>query len=158
MRIDRGRPTNEVRTVDRLCEEWSLKEYGLPRIKRVRDGREFTKILKSGRYAADATLVVNVRLTPERYLAAGRGRLGVTIPRKTGGAVVRNRWKRLIREAYRTQQLQLPVGYDVIVRPRRGARCEFREVRRSLPKLVRRAAGPHAAGGKPARKPSGRAK
>jgi ribonuclease P protein component len=132
-----------------------LKPHGLPKRKRVRDGREFTKILKRGRYAADAILVVNVRLTADRYLPTASGRLGVTIPRKTGGAVVRNRWKRVIREAYRIQQGQLPVGYDVIVRPRRGAHCDFHQVRRSLPKLVRRAVGPHEGKPRPSRKRRG---
>ncbi|WP_164103111.1 ribonuclease P protein component [Candidatus Laterigemmans baculatus] len=68
------------------------------------------------------------------------GRLGVTIPRKAGGAVVRNRWKRLIREAYRQLQHELPAGFDFVVRPRRGAVAEFGRVQQSLRRLAVRAA------------------
>lgn len=117
---------------------------------RIRDGRDFTAILKRGRYAADRTLVVNVRVSTSNVQepdCRGVGRLGITIPRKAGNAVVRNRWKRLIREAYRTQKAVLPPGYDVVVRPRRGATCDGVAIRKSLVRLVRRATGPNRGGG-----------
>ena len=47
----------------------------------------------------------------------GWGRLGVAATRKLGGAVVRNRAKRLIREVFRHQKLA--PGIDVVVVPRR---------------------------------------
>jgi ribonuclease P protein component len=49
----------------------------------------------------------------------GHHRLGLTVPRRVGSAVRRNRIKRLIREAFRLQQHELPGSYDlvVVVRP-----------------------------------------
>ena len=42
-------------------------------------------------------------------------RLGVTVSRRVGNAVVRNRLKRLIREAFRLQQWDLPASLDIVV-------------------------------------------
>lgn len=51
--------------------------------------------------------------------ALGHHRLGLTVPRRVGTAVRRNRIKRLLREAFRLQQHELPGAYDlvVVVRP-----------------------------------------
>jgi ribonuclease P protein component len=110
--------------------------------RRILDSREFGEIIKRGRFAADEQLVVNARVAAVQNSQGDYpGRLGVTIPRKAGGAVVRNRWKRLIREAYRLDQHAMPRGFDLVVRPKRGAEPDFPRIRRSLLKLSHRAAG-----------------
>lgn len=120
-----------------------------PKSSRIASSQEFTRILKQGRYAADATLVVNAKPAAQADRRGNfPGRLGVTIPTKTGNAVVRNRWKRLIREAYRCQRQRLPLGYDFVVRPRRGGTCDFQSISRSLLKLAHRASGAQQGGDK----------
>jgi len=42
-------------------------------------------------------------------------RLGLSVSRKVGGAVARNRMKRLLREAFRAVQQELPRGLDLVV-------------------------------------------
>lgn len=42
-------------------------------------------------------------------------RLGLSVSRKVGGAVVRNRVKRLLREAFRAVQADLPKGLDLVI-------------------------------------------
>jgi RNase P protein component len=49
----------------------------------------------------------------------GRRRLGLSVGKKLGGAVVRNRYKRVLREAFRLSQHELPEGYDYILIPRK---------------------------------------
>jgi len=49
-----------------------------------------------------------------------RSRLGLSIGRKYGNAVARNRAKRIIREAFRLQSLTLPKGLDIVVIPYTG--------------------------------------
>lgn len=46
-------------------------------------------------------------------------RLGLSVSRKVGNSPIRNRWKRLIREAFRRHQQIIPTGYDFIVIPQK---------------------------------------
>lgn len=54
-------------------------------------------------------------------VATGPARLGVTATRKIGGAVQRNRIKRLVREAFRLEPTLLPAGIDLVVVAKGGA-------------------------------------
>ncbi len=42
-------------------------------------------------------------------------RLGITAGKKVGNAVKRNRAKRIVREAYRAAELQMPIGLDIVI-------------------------------------------
>jgi ribonuclease P protein component len=105
---------------------------------RVKSGDDFTAIIRGGAFAADDLLVVNVRHW-DTGAVGSYSRIGITIPKKTGPAVVRNRWKRWIREAFRTQRAEIPTGLEIIVRPKRDAIGSFDAIARSLPLTVRRA-------------------
>ena len=63
-------------------------------------------------------------------------RIGLSVGRKWGQAVVRNRLRRLFREAFRLSKPDLPTGLDLVLIPRRSA-VELRELRTALPKLAR---------------------
>ncbi len=62
----------------------------------------------------------------------GRPRLGLSVGRRVGPAVVRNRVKRMIREAFRLNQADLPVGYDLLVSVRPHKPLPLREYERVL--------------------------
>ena len=69
----------------------------------------------------------------------GRTRLGTSVSKKVGNSVVRHHWKRLIREAFRLQQHELPIGLDLIVLPRaRSEAIELEAVQASLKALLAR--------------------
>jgi ribonuclease P protein component len=67
-------------------------------------------------------------------------RLGLSVSRKVGGAVTRNLWKRLLREAFRLSRPALPVGVDLIVIPRAAKIPSLTQLQSSLVRLSARAA------------------
>ena len=80
---------------------------------RLRKQKDFDRVYRGKIYAADEVLVMN---GCQNRLDCSR--LGLSVSRKVGNAVIRNRWKRLIREAFRTQRGELPTGFDFVVRPK----------------------------------------
>lgn len=104
-----------------------------PKSVRLRTSPEFDRVYRSKHYAADGVLVMcGVRN------GTNVTRLGLSVSRKVGNAVVRNRWKRQIREAFRKQRADLPLGLDLVVRPKKGATCDGPAIYRSVEKLVAR--------------------
>jgi ribonuclease P protein component len=114
---------------------------GLPsRENRVRKRAEFVEIQSGGVRVNGDCLVFILQRRPEGPL-----RLGITASRKIGGAVQRNRARRLIREAFRSVFAELPSALDIVVivrRPlgERKASDVLGEFRRALPRICRVAA------------------
>ena len=84
---------------------------------------------------ADPLLIVYVGPNQLPY-----ARLGLSVSRKLGSAVVRNRWKRLLRDAFRRHRHQLPTGLDLVVLPRKGTEPDYQMVVASLRELAQRGA------------------
>ena len=78
---------------------------------RLSRAAEFQRVYRHGRSQANSCLVLYAFPNP----SAGAPRVGLSVPRKVGGAVERNRVKRLLREAFKGAQGSLRAGYDVVV-------------------------------------------
>jgi ribonuclease P protein component len=63
-------------------------------------------------------------------------RLGLSVSRKVGNAVRRNRLRRLYREAFRLTRHTLPGGLDLVLVPRGGNLPTLARLRAALPRLV----------------------
>jgi len=82
---------------------------------RLKQGRDFSRLRREGRRAVLGCLITNWRRLP----AGSRPRLGVVTSGKVGPAIVRNRARRLMREAFRLHQHDLaqPVEVVLVARP-----------------------------------------
>jgi len=97
----------------------------------LRKQADFDRVYRARVYAADDVLIVNGCAN-----GLARSRLGLSVGAVVGNAVQRNRWKRIIREAFRLSRQQIPVGLDLVVRPQKGAKADFQAASRSLPALA----------------------
>jgi len=100
---------------------------------RLRRTSDFQRVYRQRCSASDERLIVYGR---ENDLPVSR--LGVSVSRKVGPAVVRNRWKRLIRESFRLSLESLRPGIDLVVIPRGRLPAGLAPVRASFVKLVGR--------------------
>jgi len=90
-----------------------------PRRGRLSKSADFERVVRSGRSHAGREFVLYV------FPRSGEEppRLGLSVSRKVGGAVERNRVKRLLREAFAHEVPRLPHGVDVVVVARPDARA-----------------------------------
>ncbi len=110
--------------------------YRFPRARRLLRPTEYRRVYATKQVFIDRELIL--------HGAANGGRptrLGLAISRKLGGAVRRNRIKRLMRESFRLNQHRFPDGLDIVLVPRKGAQLTLESISVSLLKLLPRAAG-----------------
>ena len=82
----------------------------LRKVERLLERAQFRRTQRRGRRQGNASLVVYARPNGLEW-----SRLGITTSRKVGKAVRRNRWRRLLREAFRQNKAALPRGFDLVV-------------------------------------------
>jgi ribonuclease P protein component len=107
------------------------------RASRLRSPRDFARVRTSGRR-------VNGRLLSLGY-APGEpeapARIGFSVSKRVGGAVVRNRVKRRLREAARHKVMSLAAGWDIVITARpAAAQASYAELDAELHELLTRAA------------------
>lgn len=83
------------------------------RQERLSRARDFEAVFANRQSAAGAWIVIYGRANGLDY-----NRLGLVISRRLGSAVRRNRFKRLVREAFRLTKSEQPAGWDLLVLPK----------------------------------------
>lgn len=102
-----------------------------PRDLRILRRAEFEHLLQSGVRAADKWFVIWALPNGHTH-----PRLGLMVTRRHGGAVQRNRLKRILREAFRQGRDAMPNGLDLLVSPRQGQRLTLASAEESLVRLA----------------------
>lgn len=87
---------------------------GLPHSARIHLRRDFERIIQGSAKQYNSGLA----LWSDASRKTGPARFAVVVSKKLGPAVVRNRTKRILREAFRTNRFRLIEGVDIIVKPR----------------------------------------
>ncbi len=101
----------------------------------LRRPADFRRCYERRRSASDGWLIVYACENGLPHL-----RLGLSVSRKVGGAVLRNRLRRLYREAFRLTRHEMPIGLDLILIPRTSDEPPLEALKASLVKLVRQVA------------------
>ncbi len=82
----------------------------------IKLNKDFRRLYRSGKSEAGGFVVVYMQ--PNKR---GCNRVGFTVSKQLGNAVMRNRTKRLMRESYRLMEDRLDIGYDMIIVARNRA-------------------------------------
>lgn len=127
-RPESNQPAPPRRPQDPLC----LKpNSSFPKERRLRSRREFQRVSKEGQRRVGRFLCVDVR--PGEKL-----KLGISASGRYGASHERNRFKRLVREAFRTSYVLLPPRLELNVIPRQGAKNALcSDIRAELLRLLK---------------------
>jgi ribonuclease P protein component len=109
----------------------SAKKYAFRPKEHLRRPGDFQRVYDRRRSVSNEWLIVYGCENGLPHL-----RLGLSVSRKVGGAVQRNRLRRLYREAFRLTKANMPVGLDLVLIPRKTEAPPLAELVKCLPKLV----------------------
>jgi ribonuclease P protein component len=115
---DRGRTQGHQAPPPRRTQDTGpLITYRLPQRLKLKKRAEFQKFFRQGQRAVGRFICIDWRESGQPDT-----RLGITASRRYGPSHERNRFKRLVREAFRLSRLDLPCGLDLNIVPRQHAR------------------------------------
>src|SRR5437868_4741153 len=110
---------------------------GFPKSARILRSKDFRRVYDHGaKFSGPLFSAFYLRNNEERGV-----KVGFTCPRALGGAVIRNRIKRRVREAMRARLDRIGAGWEIVINPRVRAMTEpFARLEQELEKLVQRCA------------------
>jgi ribonuclease P protein component len=107
------------------------RRFLFPKSRHLRSSLDFARVYDLKQRAGDEHLLMFAAARPE----GGATRVGFSISKKNGNSPQRHRIRRLLREAFRLSQYEVPEGLDLILIPRPGSRSTLADYQRSLVRL-----------------------
>lgn len=92
-----------------------MKTRSFTKRERIRNRKDYSRIYEQG--VRDHSRRFTIITCPNKI---GIRRLGLTVGKKVGNAVQRNRLKRLLREFFRLNKCRLPASQDIVIIAKRG--------------------------------------
>lgn len=110
-----------------------MKKLGISSQQRIRSSLDFDAIYNYRQKVWSSSLLI-FGMPNQKEVT----RFGVSVSKRHGNAVVRARLKRLLREAFRQSQHQLPQGMDIILIPQKDAKATVDDFCTALIKLTKK--------------------
>lgn len=98
---------------------------------RLKKQADFQKLFKTGKRAFSPSLTL-------LYRPSEKMRMGISVGKKHGKSVVRNRVKRLLREAFRSVQDEMKGSYSLILLPKAGEKYSFHTFKKHLQWMIKK--------------------
>lgn len=106
---------------------------GYPREARLVQKAQFDAVYRTGKRRSSSYFTAFLRANDLPH-----SRFGFSIKKELGGAVVRNRIRRRMREIVRSHRLEISAGWDIVIHPKsKVARAPFGEITADLLRLLK---------------------
>lgn len=133
-RFRRARPGRVRRRKAPPRGEEQRERFILKHTVSIKQNRDFRRLYARGKSAVTPCLVLYCQKNRQ-----GKSRLGITVGGKVGKAVLRNRVRRRLREAYRTNEGGFLPGYDLVVVARvKAGQTSYAQLERHLLSLAKK--------------------
>lgn len=109
-----------------------MTDYRAGKESHLKHRKDISRVFDEGRRRSDS----RITLLATANAANERSRFAVLVSKRHGPAVMRNRIKRLCREAFRLVRPDLPAAWDYVIMPRPGAVMTLGELQDSLRTLA----------------------
>jgi len=109
-----------------------MKKYGFSREERIAKKEDYLKVIKEGKaIQADGWTIYILRKE------GGRSRFGISISKKSGKPVHRNRVKRIFREIFRLNKHILPLSDIVVIYKGEAKGIDFEETKNKFLEAIK---------------------
>jgi ribonuclease P protein component len=110
----------------------SAGRLDFPREARLLRRGDFDAVYRAGKRRSNSHFTIFLRANQLPH-----SRFGFSIKKALGGAVVRNRIRRRVREIVRCHRLEIPAGWDIVIHPKSNvAKAEFASLTADLLRLI----------------------